>query len=296
VQEEVTMARTGDVPEKEHPGGTAAPAERVLIAADRTPAWEELFRALETDGLACEWLPGSAAPAEIVAALRPCAGVLVVDLAPDAARGMTLLTAARRDAPLVPVVVVAHDPSIELARRIRLSGVFYMALDPVSPEEMRSVLASAFGCLGRSRSDTSVCRARRRVLIIDDDADFVASTTALLESQAYSVSSARSAKEGLEKVLAESPDLLVLDVMMEHDSAGYQVNQALKYGAGFECFRHVPILMVSSIPVDPAARFSMAGEVDMITPNAYLTKPVDVPRFLAEIRALLGEQPDGATP
>jgi CheY-like chemotaxis protein len=205
---------------------------------------------------------------------------------------MTLLTAVRRDAPEVPVVVVARDPSIELARRIRLSGVFYLALDPVSADEMQSVLASAFGCLGRKRADSSMCRAKRRVLIIDDDPDFTASTTSLLESQGYAVSAARSAKEGLEKVLEESPDLLVLDIMMEHDSAGYQVNQALKYGAGFECFRHIPVLMVSSIPVDPASRFSMAGEVDMITPSAYLTKPVDVARFLREIRALLGEQPD----
>jgi two-component system alkaline phosphatase synthesis response regulator PhoP len=289
------MSRTGSVPEAGQPGGPTAPAGRVLLVSDHTPAWQDMIRMLEAGGVECVRALAGAGAADIVADLQPCRGVLVIDLEPDPVRSMTILTAVRRDAPLVPVVVVAHDPSIELARRIRLSGVFYMALDPVSPEEMQSVLTSAFGCLGRARADTSMCRAKRRVLIIDDDADFVASTSSLLESQGYSVSSARSAREGLDKVLEESPDLLVLDVMMEHDSAGYQVNQALKFGAGFECHRHVPVLMVSSISVDPAARFSMAGEVDMITPNAYLTKPVDVPRFLAEIRALLGEQTDVVT-
>jgi DNA-binding response OmpR family regulator len=289
------MSRTGSVPETGQQGGPTAPAERVLLVVYQTPAWEELIRALKADGFDCRCAPATSKGADIVADLEPFSDVLVLDLAPDPVRAMGILAAVRREAPLVPVVVVAHDPSIEFARRIRLAGVFYMALDPVSPEEMQSVLASAFGCLGRTRASTSMCRAKRRVLIIDDDADFVASTTSLLESQGYAVSSARSAKDGLDKVLEESPDLLVLDVMMEHDSAGYQVNQALKFGAGFECFRHVPILMVSSISVDPAARFSMAGEVDMITPNAYLTKPVDVSKFLAEVRALLGEQADAVT-
>jgi len=289
------MSPTGSMPDREQPGGSTAPAERVVLVADRTSAWEEMVRSLEAEGVQCEWAAPTALASEVVAGIRPSQAVLVVDLAPDTLRSMTILTAARRDAPLVPVVVVAHDPSVELARRIRLSGVFYMALDPVSAEEMHSALANAFACLGGRRADASMCRAKRRVLIIDDDADFTASTTSLLESQGYAVSTARSAKEGLEKVLEESPDLLVLDVMMEHDSAGYQLNQALKYGAGFECYRHIPILMVSSIPIDPASRFSMAGEVDMITPNAYLTKPVDVARFLQEIRVLLGEQPDVVT-
>ena len=271
------------------------PAARVFLAVSRTPAWVDIVGSLTADGLDCQWVPEGAAVEDIIAGLRQGQAVLVIDLAPDPVRGMTLLTGARRDARSIPVVAVAHDPSIELARRIRLSGVYYMALDPVSADEMRSVLTGAVGALGRPRTDTSTCRSRQHVLIIDDDADFTASTTTLLVSQGYGVSSARSAREGLEKVLAESPDLIVLDVMMEHDSAGYQVNQALKFGQEFEAFRHVPILMVSSISVDPATRFAMAGEVAMVTPNSYLTKPVDIAAFLAEVRALLGVPADVPT-
>jgi CheY-like chemotaxis protein len=286
------MSPTGNVPDRAQPGDSTSPGERVLFAVYQTRAWAEMIRSLKADGFACRCVPATSSGSDVVAKLRLFNGVLVLDLAPDPVHAMAILAAVRRELPLVPVVVVAHDPSIEFARRIRLAGVFYMALDPVSGDEMRSVLASAFGCLARRRGDASTCRAQRRVLIIDDDADFVASTRALLEANGYAVSSARSAKEGLEKVLEQSPDLLVLDVMMEHDSAGYQVNQTLKFGPAFECHRHVPILMVSSIPVDPATRFRMAGEVEMITPNVYLTKPVDVPRFLAEVRSLLGEHPE----
>jgi hypothetical protein len=47
---------------------------------------------------------------------------------------------------------------------------------------------------------------------------------------------------------------------------------------------------VSSIPVDPATRFSRAAEVDLITPDAYMTKPLAIPEFLRAVRKLLGER------
>jgi len=282
-------------PVEVEPGRPTAAWRRALLVANRTPAWNEMIQGLEADGIQCEVVSPAATPDEIVADLQRCNTVLIADLSPDPVRSMTIVSACRHGARLVPIVAVAANPSLELSRRIRLSGVFYLALEPVSLDEMRSALGDAFAWMGRKKPDASMCRAKQRVLIVDDDGDFVASTSALLEGQGYCVSSAATAKEALAKIVAESPDLIVLDVMMEHDCAGYEVNQAIKYGAGFECFRHVPILMVSSIETDPATRFQMAGEVDMVTPTSYMTKPIDLPRFLAEVRTLLGEQPDMAT-
>jgi two-component system, OmpR family, alkaline phosphatase synthesis response regulator PhoP len=129
----------------------------------------------------------------------------------------------------------------------------------------------------------------RVVLIVDDDADFRASTKTLLEAYGYEVSTAATGKDGLQAIRDNPPDLLVVDVMMEYDGAGYEVNQAVKFGRDFEARRDIPVVMVSSIPLDPATRFRTAGEVDMVTPNVYLTKPLEIPRFIEEIRALLGE-------
>lgn len=270
-------------------GAPDTPTRHVLVAAEPTPSWEEIARALQADGIECSWVPATTAPADIPGDLPPGPAVMIVDLARDPARGVAIITACRQTSRPVPLIVVATSPSIDLVRRIRLAGVFYLALDPVGVDEMRSVIANAFECLARDRQDTSTCRAPRRILIIDDDADYVASLTTLLESRGYSVSSARTGREGLEKLRADTPDLIVLDVMMEYESSGYEVNQAVKFAPSFEGFRHIPILMVSSIPIDPSTRFQMAGEVDMITPNRYLTKPIDIPRFLASIRDLLGE-------
>jgi len=268
--------------------------KRVFLVAPLTPGWAARIRTLQEqfDGAQFDVLAPAVTPADLEARLRHDeseAVVVFVDLGRDPIRGINTVAACRHVAPSVPVVVVAANPTPELVRRIRLSGVFYLALEPVGADEMRNVLESAFGCVARRRSQSSACRDRRRVLLIDDDRDFLASTKALLESLGYCVCTATSGKEGLARLTEDVPDLIVLDIMMENDWAGYEVNQRVKFGNGFEGIRHVPILMVSSIPVDPATRFSRAGEVDMVTPDAYLTKPVDIPVFLARIRTLLGE-------
>ncbi len=126
-----------------------------------------------------------------------------------------------------------------------------------------------------------------KILIIDDDADFRASLAAVLEPEGYRVLCAASAQEGLASIVSEPPDLIVLDVIMEYDSAGYEVNQAIKFREEYLAERNIPILMVSSIQLDPATLYSRASEVLTITPDAYLTKPVDIPVFLDQVRRLL---------
>jgi CheY-like chemotaxis protein len=127
----------------------------------------------------------------------------------------------------------------------------------------------------------------RKILIVDDDADFRASLTAVLENEGYCVCAAASAREGLAKIASEPPDLIILDIIMEYDCAGYEVNQAIKFRGEYALEREIPILMVSSIQIDPATLYARAAEVEMITPDAYLTKPLDIPVFLQRVRDLL---------
>jgi CheY-like chemotaxis protein len=265
---------------------------RITLVAELDPHWVEMIRALESDAIEIDILSPRTRSGDVVACATRTEAVVVVDLAPDPSGALALIAACRRAAGVGPVIAVAANPSLELTRAVRLAGAFYLALQPVGADEMRSILRSAFEALEQRRPRASSCRSTRRILIIDDDRDFVASTSALLEAYGYEVIVATSGRAGLERAITERPDLIVLDVMMEHDSAGYEVNQAVKFAPGFESVRHIPILMVSSIEIDPAARFSAAGEVAMVTPNAYLTKPLDIQRFLAEANALLGEQPE----
>ena len=119
-----------------------------------------------------------------------------------------------------------------------------------------------------------------KVLLIDDDQDFRVSVRALLETRGYEVFEAGSGHEGLRQVLEHKPDVILLDVMMETSVEGYGVTNALKYQDEYAEHRQVPILVISSIEESPDERFPMSGEVEMIRPDTYLTKPLDIPRFL----------------
>jgi CheY-like chemotaxis protein len=261
---------------------------RIVLVADLDQHWADLARALTGSGMEVDVLGPGARPGDVVACAAREPAVVIVDLVTDPSTALTTL-AACRTAAVGPAVATADNPSPELTRSVRLAGAYFLALRPVDLDEMRTILDSAFRSMDQGQTGASTCRATRRILIIDDDDDFAASTAALLDACGYAVSHARSGREGLAKARAEHPDLIVLDVMMEDDSAGYEVTQAVKFAPGAEDLRHIPILMVSSIDLSPDERFAMAGEAAMITPNAYLTKPLDIRRFLAEVHSLLGE-------
>jgi len=128
---------------------------------------------------------------------------------------------------------------------------------------------------------------KAKILIIDDDSDYRASTQALLESEGYEVVEASSGRAGLAAVREHRPDLIVLDVMMESLQEGYSVNQAVKFAPEYRDLASTPILMVSSMELDPPKLLGWIGDTSRITPDAYLTKPIDIPVFLAQIRELL---------
>ena len=129
---------------------------------------------------------------------------------------------------------------------------------------------------------------KHRILIIDDDADYCASTRALLEGEGYEVDEANSGRSGIERVRATRPDLIVLDIMMESPVEGYTVVQALKFHGEYSDVAEIPIVMGSSIKEDPTTLFPTAGDVSLITPDAYFPKPLEIPKFLECVRQMLG--------
>ena len=127
-----------------------------------------------------------------------------------------------------------------------------------------------------------------RVLVIDDDSDFRASVKSLLESHGYNVLEASSGHEGLRMVTEHKPDVILLDIMMESSVEGYGVTHSLKFRDEYAEFRQIPIFMISSIEESPDERFPMSAEVDLIRPDGYLTKPLDIPELLRTLEKAVG--------
>lgn len=129
--------------------------------------------------------------------------------------------------------------------------------------------------------------ARAKVLMIDDDQDYRNSMRCILEARGYEVIEADCGKDGLRKVVEHKPDVILLDVMMECDSEGYGVTQAIKNQEAFADCRNIPILMMSSIQESPDELFPMAAESEMIRPDRYIPKPLAAPVLLEAIEKAL---------
>ena len=127
-----------------------------------------------------------------------------------------------------------------------------------------------------------------KILLIDDDEDFRTSVRSLLENRGYEVLEASSGHAGLQMVVEHKPDAILLDIMMETTVEGYGVTYALKYQDEYAQYRNLPLFMVSSITESPDERFPMSAEVEMIRPDRYLTKPLDIPAFLQLLERAVG--------
>jgi len=80
----------------------------------------------------------------------------------------------------------------------------------------------------------------KKILIIDDDPDFVETTKIVLESKEYDVFSASGPEEGFKKVSEGKPDLIILDVMWPDRISGFEMCRILKKDADS---KNIPILM-----------------------------------------------------
>jgi CheY-like chemotaxis protein len=126
-----------------------------------------------------------------------------------------------------------------------------------------------------------------KLLIIDDDEDFRISLRYLLESRGYVVVEAASGKEALRKLPECGPDAILLDVMMDTPVEGYGVTYALRNKDEYAAWRDTPLFMISSIDQSPDELFPQSMYTELIRPDRYLTKPIQIDRLHELLRAAL---------
>jgi len=124
--------------------------------------------------------------------------------------------------------------------------------------------------------------AGRRILIIDDDPIYVKSTTAILQSRGFQVDSAQNAEEALAKMTQETPDLVLLDVMMDWVLEGVTISQEMMSQKDLQ---RVPIIMVTSIR-DSEYR-GLFPQDQYLHINSWIDKPCPPEKLLAEVERTL---------
>jgi CheY-like chemotaxis protein len=123
--------------------------------------------------------------------------------------------------------------------------------------------------------------ARKTVLLVDDDRVFVAAVTAILESR-YRVRSASNGQDALRKIGEERPDLIILDVMMDYLSEGFDVARKLRTDPGTQS---IPLILLTA--VDSMYDYRMEMDESWVPRDRYLEKPVEPATLLAEVEALI---------
>jgi class 3 adenylate cyclase len=117
-----------------------------------------------------------------------------------------------------------------------------------------------------------------RILVVDDTPHNVKLLADLLAARGYLVVTAASGAEALERLAAQPPDLVLLDVVMPGMS-GYEVCRAIRAA---EATRLLPVVMVTALdPSEERVKGIEAGADD------FLAKPIQTAELLARVRSLL---------
>lgn len=130
-----------------------------------------------------------------------------------------------------------------------------------------------------------------KILIIDDDPDIAMATRMALESADYDVIEARNSKEGLERVVSDEPDLIVLDVMMDTATAGFQTALTLRSkedDSPYKKYADIPIIMLTAVHETTTVRFG--PDEDYLPVEAFIDKPIEPVTFIAKVQELLANK------
>jgi CheY-like chemotaxis protein len=121
--------------------------------------------------------------------------------------------------------------------------------------------------------------APRKILVVDDEPDYVGTIQCRLEWCHYQVITAANGQEGLEKARAEEPDLILLDTSMPVMDGHKMLNHLRRDPA----LKNIPVIMVTALcEPEHIAEASSYGVAD------YVAKPFDFTELLEKISGVLG--------
>ena len=122
-----------------------------------------------------------------------------------------------------------------------------------------------------------------KILLVDDDADFVTSTKMVLESDNYEVIVADNGDEGLRKARGENPDLILLDIIMPVED-GFTAAEQLKNDPQLS---EIPVLMLTSYSQKGSGTGIPRGRGLSLEADDYIEKPVSPDDLLSTVAKYL---------
>ncbi len=118
----------------------------------------------------------------------------------------------------------------------------------------------------------------KKILIVDDDKDFLKALKIVLEDKGYSIVTATDGAQALELARTESPNLILLDIMLPGMN-GFKVCRFLKFD---ENYKDIPIIIISAKSDQEDKRLGKQMGAEL-----YITKPFENGELLQAIKQLI---------
>ncbi|MBD3174436.1 MAG: response regulator [Armatimonadia bacterium] len=124
---------------------------------------------------------------------------------------------------------------------------------------------------------------KKKVLLVDDDPDFIAINRIAVEAAGYTVVTASSRSTGLEAAKSENPDAIVLDVMMDTPTDGFELARELRADSSL---KETPLIMLTAVNQEDIP-FRFDKDESWLPVDTFLDKPVEPEKLVAEIQKAL---------
>ncbi len=121
----------------------------------------------------------------------------------------------------------------------------------------------------------------KKLLLIEDETDFMYALSIRLGSFGWEVHSSDSPERGIELARDLSPDLIILDVMFRGGMDGYQAAQQIKADSAL---KKIPVVLLTVKATEDDIKKGLEAGAD-----EYFTKPIDDDSFIERIKELLSE-------
>jgi len=121
----------------------------------------------------------------------------------------------------------------------------------------------------------------KKILIIDDEEDVITYLSTFFTDNGFSAISAGDGKEGIQKAVAEKPDIITLDISMPEESGV----KALRDLQNNEVTKNIPVIIVTGVSTD-IKRF-IESRKQVHPPEGFFEKPIDRDELLKKVKELL---------
>lgn len=256
-------------------------SKRILIVDPDNETARELAFLFFEEGYEVETSGSIAAMAERIRDVQFDCVIMDVDL-PEMP-GHKAVSIVKTIDPKIEVIVTAAHNTADLEAEVRKQDIFYYYIKSFDRAELMAAVQDVFKKAGKLR-EAKRTNEPPSILVIDDDVNFVAAMKPVLQSRGYNVDAVHNKADAMRKLERSTPDLILLDIMMEKLTDGFDICYKLKHDPQT---RKIPVLAISSIMAETGFKFSPTTDGEYFEADDFLQKPVEPAALLDRIEKLL---------